>query len=89
MPKKRLSMRKIKEILKLKFERGFSIRAIARSISASPSTVMDCLLRAEAAGIRWPVDPRPKRPSQYHHDSVRSSPRHSPLESRTFSASPG
>jgi len=57
MAKKRLSMRKVKEILKMKFERGFSVRAIARSISASPSTVLDCLLRAQAAGILWPLDP--------------------------------
>ena len=56
MPKERLSMRKIREILKLKYERERSGRSIARSISVSPSTVTDCLLRAKVAGIRWPED---------------------------------
>ena len=36
---KRLSMRKIHRALRLFFEAGLSIRAIARSIQASPSTV--------------------------------------------------
>jgi transposase len=57
MPAARLSMRKIKEILRLRFERRLSHRAIARSIQASPSTVSDCLLRAELAGVGWPLDP--------------------------------
>jgi len=56
MPKERLSMRKIREILKLKYERKKSGRAIARSIAVSPSTVTDCLLRAAVAGIEWPRD---------------------------------
>ena len=38
---KRLSMRKIHRVLRLSFEAGLSIRAIARSIQASPSTVGD------------------------------------------------
>jgi transposase len=57
MPNKRLSMRKIRQILKLRFERGLGIRAIALSISASPSTVFECLTRAKAAGISWPLAP--------------------------------
>jgi len=57
MPKKRLSMRKLREILRLKFERGLSNRAIARSISVSPTSVSDCLLRSKMAGIVWPLDP--------------------------------
>ena len=57
MPKKRLSMRKLQEILRLKFERGLSNRAIARSISVSPTSVSDCLLRSKMAGIAWPLDP--------------------------------
>ncbi len=57
MPKKRLSMRKLQEILRLKFERGLSNRAIARSISVSPTSVSDCLLRSKMAGVAWPLDP--------------------------------
>lgn len=55
MPAKRLSMRKIREILRLKFECGQSNRTIARSCSISRSTVADYLLRASAAGLTWPL----------------------------------
>jgi transposase len=57
MPNKRLSMRKVREILRLKFEGGLSNRAIARSVSLSPTSVSDCLLRCSTAGIVWPLDP--------------------------------
>ena len=57
MPAERLSMRKIREILRLRFEQGLKHRAIARSISASAATVGDCLGRAKAAGVTWPLDP--------------------------------
>jgi len=55
MPKKRLSMRKIREILRLRYEHKRSTREIATSISASPSTVAECLGRARVAGLKWPV----------------------------------
>ena len=48
-------MRKIHLILRLFFEAGLSIRAIARSIHASPATVGDYIRRAKAAGLSWPV----------------------------------
>jgi transposase len=51
----RLSMRKILEVLRLYFAAHMSIRAIARSIQASPSTVGDYVRRARVAGIGWPV----------------------------------
>ena len=50
-------MRKVREILRLKFEGGLSNRAIARSVSLSPTSVSDCLLRCSTAGIAWPLDP--------------------------------
>jgi transposase len=56
MPAKRLSMRKIKEILRLKYEVGLSIRQIAKSCSAGKSTVYEYLSRASAAGLSWPLD---------------------------------
>lgn len=56
MPAKRLSMRKIKEILRLKYEIGLSIRQIARSCSVGKSTVSEYLSRASAAGLSWPLD---------------------------------
>lgn len=55
MPAKRLSMRKIQEILRLKYGHGLSNRDIAKSTTTSRSTVADYLLRASAAGISWPL----------------------------------
>lgn len=56
MPAERLSMRKIKEVLRLKFEVGLPNRQIARSCSINHSTVADYLYRASAAGLRqWPL----------------------------------
>ena len=51
MASKRLSMRKIREVLRLCHVASMSGRAIARSIGASPATVGDYLRRAEAAGL--------------------------------------
>ncbi len=53
MKKGRLPMRKIKEILRLKFEGGLSNRKIATSCSTSHSVVGEYLSRAEAAGVTW------------------------------------
>lgn len=50
----RLSMRKLREILRLHFENGLSGRAIGRSCKASSSTVQDYLRRAELAKLGWP-----------------------------------
>jgi transposase len=48
-------MRKIRELLRLKFDLGLSIHKIASSLSIARSTVTECLRRATAAGIAWPV----------------------------------
>jgi transposase len=50
----RLSMRKIREVLRLRAE-GFSEREIARSVSCARSSIQICLWRAEQAGVRWPL----------------------------------
>jgi len=55
MPAMRLSMRKIKEILRLKFDGGQTNRRIARSCHISRPTVADYLLRFEEAGLEWPA----------------------------------
>ena len=47
-------MRKIKEVLRLKYDCGLSAREIARSCQVSRSTIADYLMRARAAGISWP-----------------------------------
>ena len=54
MPTKRLSMRKIKEVLRLNAD-GLSQRQIARSCAISRGTVLNIIRRAEQAGIGWPL----------------------------------
>lgn len=49
-------MRKTKDILRLAQETELTNRQIARSLNVSPSTVAECLKRAEAAGLVWPFD---------------------------------
>jgi transposase len=51
--KRRLSVRKIKEVLRLHHEKGFSVRQIAGSLSIGRSTVQDYLDRSERAGLNW------------------------------------
>ncbi len=58
MSREHLSMRKIKEVLRLKFEQGLSNRAIAASCRVGTATVHDYLARAKAAGLSWPLPPQ-------------------------------
>lgn len=55
MAQARLSMRKIREILRLRYEAQLSCRQIARSIGCSRKAVAECLQRAAAAGLNWPL----------------------------------
>src|SRR5579884_104399 len=55
MPAERVSMRRIREILRLKHVGGASDRQIARSLSLARSTVALTLERTAAAGLRWPL----------------------------------
>ena len=48
-------MRRVREILRLKFECGSSDRAIAVAVSVARSTVQLCLARFAAAGLCWPL----------------------------------
>src|SRR5213595_58553 len=48
-------MRKIREVLRLRFELRLGQRAIARACSISQSTVHEYLNRAAAAGVVWPL----------------------------------
>ena len=50
----RLSMRKISEVFRQRFELKRSYREVARSLNISTSTVSDYLARARAAGLSWP-----------------------------------
>ena len=55
MAKARLSMRKIREVLRLKFDCALSGHQIAHSCQLSRSTVADYLCRFEKAGLSWPL----------------------------------
>ena len=55
MANRRLSMRKIKEVLRLHQEIGLSERQIAKSCGISRSTVKDYLNRVQRAGLSWPL----------------------------------
>ena len=55
MPQKALSMRKIKEVLRLRYDLGLPQQEIARSCSICQSSVHRYLERASAAGLSWPL----------------------------------
>lgn len=57
MGAERLPMRQIREILRLKHERGLSYRAIARACGVGVGTVAEYLGRSERAGLGWPLPP--------------------------------
>ena len=48
-------MRKLKEVLRLRYELGLGQRQIARSCSIGHGTVYEYLKRAQAAGVSWPL----------------------------------
>ena len=48
-------MRKIREVLRLRFAQGLSQRAIGRSLGISTGVVNACLSRARSAGVGWPL----------------------------------
>lgn len=83
MPTARLSMRRIRDVLRLKYEQGLSERAIASALGISNGVVNGYLKRARFAGLTWPVPltldddslelllfPAPKPASQSDHRPV-------------------
>jgi transposase len=55
MPAERLSMRKIREVLRLKYACGASERVIARSVGIGRTAIGEYIRRAAAIGITWPI----------------------------------
>jgi transposase len=53
----RLSMRKIKEVLRLKFELNMSERQISKSTQTSKGTISNYLKRFIVSGLSWPLPP--------------------------------
>ena len=58
MANRRLSMRKTREVLRLKYEKGFSGRQIAQSCDMARSTVADYLCRARIKGLSLAITRR-------------------------------
>jgi len=50
-------MRKIKEVLRLHFEKGLSAREIARSLDIGRGTIRNYLHRVQQVGLSWPLPP--------------------------------
>ena len=55
MAAERLSMRTIKEVLRLKWEKKFSNQQISQSCNIARSTIRGYLARAQNAGLSWPL----------------------------------
>lgn len=55
MPTERLSMRKTREVLRLKFACGLSKRRIAAALGIGVTTAGDYVARARRAGLSWPL----------------------------------
>jgi hypothetical protein len=55
MPGERLSMRKIHELLRLRWEQHLPQRVITNSLRLGQASVSDYLSRARRAGLAWPL----------------------------------
>jgi hypothetical protein len=55
MPGERLSMRRIRELLRLRWVQHLPQRVIANSLRLSQASVSDYLIRARRAGLTWPL----------------------------------
>jgi hypothetical protein len=55
MPGERLSMRKIREVLRLRLGHGLPQRAIAQSLRLSQGAMSGYLSRARLSGLSWPL----------------------------------
>ena len=90
MAQARLSVRKIREVLRLKAEARLSDREIAEAIGSVRSTVQECLRRAKAAGDFCfrpsATKTRSLRGSTRRRRSRRATPH--PISSRSTPSSP-
>jgi len=57
MPRPHTAMRKIRDVLRLRFGEKLSVRQIAISSGLPRATVSDYVQRAVAAGVSWPLSP--------------------------------
>jgi response regulator of citrate/malate metabolism len=57
MPATRLTMRKIREVLRLTFDCRLTKRQIAKSCAIARSTVAEYVRRFTTSGLSWPLSP--------------------------------
>ena len=57
VPAERLSMRKLREFLRLHLEHHLTGRAIGRSLTISPATAQSYMARVRLAALAWPLPP--------------------------------
>src|SRR5438132_10369326 len=55
MATERLSMRKVREVLRLKHAVGLSYREISEATGVGKTAIWEYIRRAEVIGITWPV----------------------------------
>jgi len=55
MPAKRTTMRKIRDVLRLRLSAGLSIRAISRSTKISVGGIQKLLTKASTLELGWPL----------------------------------
>ena len=55
MPRPRLAMRKVRDILRLAWGQGLSHRVVGAAVGIPFTTVADHLRRAKAVGLSWPL----------------------------------
>ena len=57
MAKMRMSMRKIREVLRLTHELGLSVRQVRKATGVGKTAVCEYVSRARVIGITWPIPP--------------------------------
>ena len=55
MPRPHISMRRVRDVLRLRFGEGLSLREVSASLGIPFTTVSDHARRAAAAGLGWPL----------------------------------
>src|SRR5260221_13355722 len=55
MPAERLSMRKVRDVLRLKHTLGMSLRQISEATGVGKTVIGEYVRRARGIGITWPV----------------------------------
>ena len=83
MPKMRVSMRKIREVLRLTHELGLSVRQVREATGVGKTAVSEYVSRAKVIGITWPIPPeiddaelerRLFTPAGFHDGPTRTAP---------------